>query len=204
MKRLHRPDVFGWSEFNEDRNIDFHSMLWVRPGGNVVVDPLPLSPHDRAHLGELGGAAMIIITNSDHVRDAAGLARETGAKLLGPAQEAHDFPLPCDHWLSDGDEVVPGLVAFELDGSKSPGELALVLQGATLITGDLIRAHAGGTLCLLPEQKLADKAAAIRSVRRLAALPGITTVLPGDGWPVFRGADAILREMLAGLEQGSA
>lgn len=204
MKRLHRPDIFGWSEFNENRNIDFHSVLWVRPGGNVVIDPLPLSPHDEAHLNELGGLAHVVITNSDHVRDAARLARETGAKLMGPVQEAPDFPLACDRWLSDGDEVVPGLVVFELDGSKSPGELALVLEGTTLITGDLIRAHEGGALCLLPEKKLTNKTAAINSVRRLAALPGITAVLAGDGWPVFRGADAALREMLAGLGQGPA
>ena len=36
MKRLHRPHLFGWSVFNEDRNIDFHSTVWVRPEGNVV------------------------------------------------------------------------------------------------------------------------------------------------------------------------
>jgi hypothetical protein len=30
-------------------------LLWVRPGGNVAIDPLPLSPHDRKHLDTLGG-----------------------------------------------------------------------------------------------------------------------------------------------------
>ncbi len=53
MKKLHRPEFFGWSRFDEARNIDFHSLLWVRPGGNVLVDPLPLSPHDEAHLAAL-------------------------------------------------------------------------------------------------------------------------------------------------------
>ena len=54
MKQLHRPDLFNWSVFNEDRNIDFHGLCWVRPEGNVVIDPLPMSDHDRQHLQSLG------------------------------------------------------------------------------------------------------------------------------------------------------
>ena len=193
MKRLHRADLYGWSVFDESRNIDFHSVLWVREGGNVVIDPLPLSEHDRAHLLELGGAGSIVITNSDHVRAAGALAELTGARILGPAAERER--MDCDGWLDDGDEVVPGLVAMTLDGSKTPGELALVLEGSTLITGDLIRAHEGGRLCLLPDAKLSDKSAALASLQRLAGLPGIVAVLPGDGWPVFRGGAGALAEL---------
>ena len=112
MKRLHRPNLFGWSVFDEDRDIDFHSTVWVRPEGNVVIDPLPLSDHDEAHLRELGGAAWIVITNSDHVRDSVRLAEKTGAQLMGPLQEAKNFPLECTRWLTDGDEVVPGMHAL--------------------------------------------------------------------------------------------
>jgi hypothetical protein len=196
MKRLHRPDLYGWSQFNEARDIDFHSVLWVRPGGNVAIDPLPMSDHDLAHLESLGGLAAIAVTNSDHLRDAVGLAERTGAELCGPAAEPE---LPCARRLGDGDQVVSGLWALALDGSKTPGELALVLEGSTLITGDLVRAHEGGRLCLLPAAKLADSAAARRSVERLAALPSIEAVLVGDGWPVFRDGDRALAELAASL-----
>ncbi len=199
MKRLHRSDLFGWSEFNEDRNIDFHSVVWVRAAGNVVVDPLALSDHDEAHLQELGGVAWIVVTNSDHVRESGKLAEKTGAQLVGPSQEADNFPLKCARWLTDGDEVVPGMMTLELEGSKTPGELALLLEGTTLITGDLIRAHEGGALCLLPEGKLSDRQKAIASVRRLTQLPELGALLPGDGWPVFRDAKSLLQELLAGL-----
>ena len=59
MKQHHRPDLFGWSVFDPDRDIDFHSVVWVRKKGNVVIDPLPMSDHDRAHLESLGGAALV-------------------------------------------------------------------------------------------------------------------------------------------------
>lgn len=199
MKLLHRSDLYGWSVFNEDRNIDFHSAVWLRPEGNVVIDPLPLSNHDQSHLFELGGAAWIVITNSDHVRGTGNLAQATGARVMGPKGETDDFPFKCDRWLADGDEVMPGLTALEMHGSKTPGELALLLEQSTLITGDLIRAHEGGKLCLLPDGKLRDKRRAIESVRRLAALPKLETVLPGDGWPVFRDAKGVLGELLLSL-----
>jgi len=199
MKRLHREDLFGWSQFDEGRDIDFHSVLWRRRGGNVVIDPLPMSAHDAEHLVTLGGVATILLTNSDHVRASGELAKRTGAEIWGPAGERSSFPLPCRRWLADGEEVVPGLQAIALGGSKTPGELALLLEETTLVTGDLVRAHEGGRLCLLPEAKLADRAAAIASVKRLSALPAVDAVLPGDGWPVFRDGRARLRELVSGL-----
>ena len=202
MKRLHRPNLFGWSVFNEDRNIDFHSAVWVRPDGNVVIDPLPLSDHDEAHLRKLGGVASIVVTNSDHVRDSIRLAENTGAQLMGPSQEANNFPVECTRWLTEGDQVVPGMLALELEGSKTPGELALLIDGSILITGDLIRAHEGGALCLLPEEKLSDKRKAIASLRRLTLLPELEALLPGDGWPVFRDATVLLQELLMNLDCG--
>ena len=199
MKRLHRSDLFGWSQFDASRNIDFHSVVWARPDGGVVVDPLPLSAHDRAHLDALGSVAIIVVTNSDHVREAEGLARSTGAELVGPAAERKTFPISCHRWVGEGDEIVPGLRALALDGGKTPGELALVLEDTTLITGDLVRAHEGGRLCLLPEAKLRDRAASVASVRRLSALSLIDAVLVGDGWPIFRGGRAALAELARGL-----
>ncbi|MFA6922596.1 MAG: hypothetical protein WC216_12200, partial [Gallionella sp.] len=156
MKQLHRKDLFGWSEFDTERNLDFHSVLWVRDGGNVLIDPLPMSEHDHGHLQRLGGVNFIIITNSDHCRDAEHIASSTGAAIYGPSGEEDTFPISCDRWLHHNEEIVPGLIAYQLEGSKTPGELVLLLEHTTLITGDLIRCHIAGELCILPEKKLAD------------------------------------------------
>ncbi len=197
MKSLHRPDLYAWSTFDEERNIDFHGLCWRSPEGNVLIDPLPLSDHDRRHLQSLGGAAWIVITNSDHCRDAARIAAWTGARIAGPAAEQDSFPIRCDRWLAEGDSLAPDLQILTLDGSKTPGELALILGGTTLITGDLIRAHRAGSLMLLPDAKLKDRAAAVASLRRLAAIPEIGAVLVGDGFQVFGGGHLLLQRLLA-------
>jgi glyoxylase-like metal-dependent hydrolase (beta-lactamase superfamily II) len=199
MKQLHRKDLFGWSEFNPERNLDFNSVLWVREAGNVLIDPLPLSAHDQNHLRQLGGARFIVITNSDHCRDAFHIANVTGAIVYGPASEQANFPLTCEHWLHDKQVIVPGLVAYEMYGSKTQGELALVLEQSTLITGDLIRGHLGGELCILPAAKLADAEKAKQSVKRLAAMPDIKTVLVGDGWPLFNQGGEALKVLASSL-----
>lgn len=200
MKSLHRPDLFCWSTFDESRNVDFHGWAWIRPDGNVLIDPLPLTPHDARHLDELGGASWIVVTNSDHTRAAKQLAEALGARLAGPAAERDTFPFPCERWLSEGDELVPGLRVLTFDGSKTPGELALMIDDTTLVTGDLVRAHRGGALMMLPDAKLGDKARAVASVRKLVTEnPAIDAVLVGDGWPVFRNGHQRLVELANSL-----
>lgn len=199
MKRLHRPDLFAWSRYDEGQQVDFNGFLWKRDGGNVVVDPVVLSEHDWRHLAELGGAAWIVITNSSHVRAAREVAARTGAALLGPAGERERFPEACRRWLADGDEPVPGLVVRELQGSKTEGELALVLEETTVLFGDLVRAHRAGALMLLPREKLVDPVQALESVRRLRRLhPRVEHVLVGDGWCAFRNGGVLLDELLGG------
>ncbi|AFY36345.1 hypothetical protein [Calothrix sp. PCC 7507] len=199
MKSLHRPDLYSWSSFNPARNIDFNGIAWIRPDGNILIDPVALSNHDWNHLQSLGGVVWIVLTNSDHVRSAKEIVDQTYAKIAGPAGEKENFPIHCDRWLSDNDELVPGLKAIELQGSKTPGELALLLEETTLITGDLIRAHKAGSLTVLPDDKLVNREEAVASVRRLAEFTQVEAVLVGDGWPVFRDGSDRLKELVATL-----
>lgn len=196
MKQLHKPNLFGWSAFDETRNVDFNTTVWVRDEGNIVIDPMPLSAHDRTHLESLGGVAWVVMTNSDHIRSAVDIADLFDAKLAGPSGERETWPFDCDAWLADGDELVPGLTAFTCEGSKTPGELVLRIGEDTIVTGDLIRAHKGGALMILPHTKLTDPVAAHRSVVRIANMPAVETVLVGDGWHLFSGASAALNALV--------
>ncbi len=195
MKRLHRKDLWCWSVFNERLNIDFNSFVWTRPAGNVVIDPLPMTAHDKEHLRALGGAAWIVMTNSDHVRGARELAAEFGARLAGPAAERAAFPVACDAWISEGEPLLDWRV-FEMEGSKTAGELALLLDHTTLVCGDLVRAHRPAALMMLHrDQGLRDEAAARESIARLAVLPHLEAVLVGDGWCLFADCHEALRAL---------
>jgi glyoxylase-like metal-dependent hydrolase (beta-lactamase superfamily II) len=196
MKQLHKPQFWGWSLFNAERNLDFHSVFWQRPAGNVVIDPLPLSDHDAAHIEQLGGVRDIIVTNSDHGRAALALRDRTSARVWGPRQEPAFLESLRAQALPPASALGPDLELIELQGSKTPGELALLLEGDTLVTGDLIRGQRAGRLNLLPDAKLGDKARALDSLEALACHGGIEAVLVGDGWPVFRGGSAALLELL--------
>jgi hypothetical protein len=199
MKATHRPDIFTFSSFDAARNLDFNGYYLIRDGGGLLVDPVPMSEHDRQHASALGGVSCIIVTNSDHVRDSLALARHFGAAIAGPAGERSAFPIPCNRWLDAGNPSLPGIEVLAQRGSKTPGELALVVDEDTLITGDLVRAHGGGRLDLLPDAKLRDREAALASVHGLAERAAVEAVLVGDGWPVFRDGHARLQELLQRL-----
>ena len=127
------------------------------------------------------------------------MAAETGAQVAAPVAERGRLDCQIDVWLTEGVELVPGLQVLELQGSKTPGELALVIEETTLITGDLVRGHRGGHLNLLPDAKLTDPGAAARSVQRLADLPSVEAVIVGDGWHIFRDGKARLNELAGSL-----
>jgi hypothetical protein len=200
MKALHKPNLFSWSVFNEERNVDFHSVFWTSAHGNVAIDPLPVSEHDRRHIKALGGVQDIVITNSDHLRGAAELCATTGARVWGPARELARLGHVKAHPASDGEQPIAGLEVFELAGSKTPGELALLIEHHTLVVGDLVRGQRAGRLNLLPDAKLSDRSAALASLRRLTALTSIDAVLVGDGWPIFHGGRHALNALLIELE----
>ncbi len=196
MKRLHRKDLFSWSVFNERLDIDFNAFLWTRADGNVLIDPLPLTPHDREQLDKFGGAAWIVVTNSAHLRGSEELATLWGARLAGPAAERDTFPVKCDRWLADGEDLVPGATVQALPGSKTPGELALWLEPETLIFGDLVRSHRAGTLTFLsPEQGLKSLPEAKASVQTLLAKRP-QAILVGDGFSIYRDGSRYLEELV--------
>ena len=83
MRQLHREDLWSWSAFDTDRDIDFNSFAWIRPDGNVLVDPIPLIPHDREQLEGLGGASLIVITTGYAVANNMQAISVLGLSPLG-------------------------------------------------------------------------------------------------------------------------
>lgn len=188
MKQIHQ-DLYCWSVFHEGRQLDFNGHLWVREAGNVLVDPVPMIASDLEQLDALGGAALIVVTNRDHEREAESFSKRTGAPI---AVHEDDQPLLAAQDarpLADGAEIVPGLRAIHLGaGGKSPGEIALYWEHRGIVlSGDLVVGAPVGRLSLLMDDKLEDAPAAALACRRLLALD-FDTMLVGDGHSIVGGA----------------
>ncbi len=196
MKALCGEEIYTWSTYSEEHQMEFHSFLLYLIEGNILVDPLPFTEEDLKDLLDLGPVSAIVVTNSDHIRATEQVAKKLGVPVYAPEGERDAFPFRVVRWLKDGDHVVPDIKVFAMEGSKTKGELALLFEKSTLITGDLIRSKETGKLALLSDNKLSDKAKALASVKRLSELSDLKTVIVGDGGPLFENGKECLMELL--------
>lgn len=196
MKQILHEDMFCWSVFSEPRQIDFNGHLWVRREGNVLIDPVAMSESDLHQFDRLGGAALIVLTNADHEREAAFFRARTGASVVVHSDDADALSVDVDRMVEDGEEVVSGLEAIHLRHGKSPGEIALYWPTRRLVlAGDLVVGAPLGRLSLLMNDKLADPPRAALELRKILARP-FEAMLVGDGHSIMHGAREKLLECL--------
>lgn len=196
MKRIIWDDLYCWSIFSEMRQVDFNGHLWVRPDGNILIDPVPMIDSDLEQLKQLGGAAWIVVTNRDLEREAAVFRKRTGAKIAVHQADADALSVQADRLIVDGEEIVPGLRAIHLPSGKSPGEIALYFpEQRAILSGDLIVGEPIGSFTLLADGKLDDPAQAALALRKILALP-FDALLVGDGHSILQDARQRLIECL--------
>jgi hydroxyacylglutathione hydrolase len=125
----------------------------------------------------------------DHIAGTAALRAATGVPVLAHADDAPLFatdriralggePFVPDRWLRDGETIALGGTEFAVlhMPGHTPGHIALVGGGACL-SGDVVfRIGCGRT-----DLPGGDMQALERSLLRLLALPGDTTIYPGHG-----------------------
>src|SRR5689334_3703997 len=122
MKQLVIPGFYSWSIFDVERQMDLNGHVWVRPGGNILIDPVDMKADDRAHLDELGGAKLCVITNADHRRETEALQKHFGFDIICHAADAAALELKVARTVQGGEEIVDGMVALHMPHGKTPGE----------------------------------------------------------------------------------
>ena len=186
MKQLMYSNIYSWSIFSEMRQLDFNGHLWVRPEGNILIDPVQMIDSDRDQLMALGGAAWIVITNCDHEREADQFREITGARIAVHEADVSALSTKVDRSLADREEIVPGLTAIRLRYGKSAGEIALYFSELGIVSaGDLIVGAPMGHLSLLADDKLEDPAKAALEIRKILAL-SFDAILVGDGHSILQ------------------
>jgi glyoxylase-like metal-dependent hydrolase (beta-lactamase superfamily II) len=189
--------ILTWSWFSEPHGYNFNGYLVHHPDGNLCIDPVEPSDEVLARLVR-DGVARILVTNRNHVRRANLVRERTGAQVVihpADAGYARTQGAAIDGELHAGQRIGP----FAIVGApgKSPGEVAFHCpRRRILIVGDAVIGNPPGKLSLLREKVLDDPARLRASVTALAELD-VDVLLPGDGEPIVRDAQARLRELVA-------
>ena len=183
-----------WSAWQADRNLFFNSFFLRTDDGNFAIDPLPVDEACGAQIAR-EGLAWIVITNRDHERAARPLAAATGAKIAASEGDAPLLSAPVDRVLKNGESFL-GARVFALEGLKTPGEIALYFRKSnTVVVGDALWGDPAGSLRLMPDEKLADPAKAVLSMRHLRLFKP-KNLLVGDGTCLFGDAYEVLGRCL--------
>jgi glyoxylase-like metal-dependent hydrolase (beta-lactamase superfamily II) len=157
-----------WHTYDPKIKAELFSTALAAGNGLAIIDPIALPPAHQADLESLGRVVRIVITNANHVRDAATFAHFYSAPIFAPPELLGE--LPFSHKLQDGFAIGP-LRVVRIEGAAD-GEFALYHpdEGGTLIMGDALINFDPHGFTLLPRKYCANQKQMIRSLRNLLDL----------------------------------
>jgi hypothetical protein len=196
MKQL-LPGIWQWSWFSDEKHLDFNGLFLTVGEHRILVDPPPMTAADVQQIQRDGRLDYILITNRDHLREAAAYKAEFACQLWLPETDAPQMEVKPDKMYKDGELLSGGIWAVHLQNQKSPGECALFIQQGKgiMIVGDALIGKPPGSVSMLPPEKYADPAKARDGLRRLLKYH-FDTLLVGDGASILSGAKVIVETSL--------
>ncbi|MDF0667920.1 MAG: hypothetical protein P0119_17900 [Nitrospira sp.] len=197
MKQI-LPDIWQWSWFSDEKQLDFNGLLLVSGEHKILVDPPPMTAEARAVVRRHEPIDYIIITNRDHVREAAAYQAELKCQLRVPEADAAQMDVKPTTTYKDGGLLPGGIWAIHLKDQKSPGESALFIERGrgVLVVGDALIGKPPGALRMLPGEKYADLAKAREGLRRLLKY-NFDSLLVGDGSSILIGGKQQVEQLLS-------
>ncbi|BFU89821.1 MAG: hypothetical protein NTAFB01_10080 [Nitrospira sp.] len=197
MKQI-LPDIWQWSWFSDEKQLDFNGLLLVIGEHKILVDPPPMTAEARAIVRRYEPMDYIIITNRDHIREAAAYQAELKCQLRVPEADAAQMDVKPTKTYKDGELLPGGIWAIHLREQKSPGESVLFIERGrgVLILGDALIGKPPGAVRMLPGEKYADLAKAKEGLRRLLKY-NFDSLLVGDGSSILVGAKQQVEQLLS-------
>lgn len=196
MKQL-LPGIWQWSWFSEEKQLDFNGLFLAVGEHKIVIDPPPMTAEASTLIRRQGALDYIIVTNRDHLRQAATYQAEFRCQLQVPEVDASQMDVKPTKTYKDGELLPGGIWAIQLKDQKSPGESALYIQQGkgVLIVGDALIGKPAGALSLLPSERYGDIAKAKEGLRRLLKYH-FDSILVGDGASIIFGAKQAVEHLL--------
>jgi glyoxylase-like metal-dependent hydrolase (beta-lactamase superfamily II) len=196
MKNL-LPGIWQWSWFSVEKQLDFNGLFLTVGEHRILIDPPPMTGEASSTILRNGSVDYIIVTNRDHVREAARYQDEFHCQLQVPEADAAQMDLKSTKTFKDGELLPGGIWVIQLKDQKSPGESALFIpQGkGVLIVGDALIGKPAGFVRMLPDEKYTDVTKAREGLRRLLKY-NFDSLLVGDGVSILTGAKQAVERSL--------
>jgi len=193
------PGIWQWSWFSEEKQLDFNGLFLTVGEHRVLIDPPPMTAEANTLIRRQGGVDYIVVTNRDHVREAATCQAEFRCQLQVPEADWAQMDVKPSKTFKDGELLPGGMWVIQLKDQKSPGESALYIQQGkgVVIIGDALIGKPSGALSLLPPEKYQDVRMAKEGLRRLLKYH-FDAILVGDGTSIIFGAKQVVEQALQG------
>lgn len=198
------PGVFTWSQFSDEKQLNFNGCCIARKGESVLIDPPALDEAGTRELEVLtsknNGCPLkaILLTNAHHDRMSRELAEKFSVPVHIHEKDADLLEFSPDRTFVDGGVELCGLRVVHLSHQKSPGESAFLLPDIkTLIVGDALIGKIPGKVNLLPPEKYKDVRLAKEGLGVLLDQE-FETLLVGDGECILKGAKKAVADFLNG------
>lgn len=203
MRDVEEVDLLGsgdfiWHVFDPQVKADLFSTGLLTPAGTYLIDVIPLAQSALVSAVAASRIAGIVVTNANHVRDAAALARRLSVGVYARAAAAAEIPDAAVIEIDVGDDAgIPGVETIAIDGGAA-GEIALFradASGGTLVIGDAVINSGSYGFTLLPPKYCADAKLLRKSLGQLLDYT-FERMLFAHGAPILSRARSRLAELL--------
>ena len=181
------PNIYQWSEFSDEKKLNFNGYYLSNNGESVIIDPPVLLDNGLQSLKSLiqinsdSPLKAVLLTNVHHDRITQELKKIFEIPVYIHEKDAIGLDFQADHKFIDGDKLFCGLRVIHLENQKSPGESAFYLEDQkSIFIGDALIGKFPGKLNMLPPEKFADINKAKNSLQVLKNFD-FDNILLGDG-----------------------
>jgi len=196
------PNLFSWSEFSDEKQLNFNGYYLINREESVIIDPPDLSDDGMTELkqrvADHAGNPLkaVLLTNVHHDRASLKFKETFHIPIYIHENDKDLLEFTPDHTFKGEELLFCGLKVIHLKDQKSPGESAFLLEDQKqLFVGDALIGKTKGKLNLLPPEKYKDIHKAKEALKVLQSL-NIDDLLLGDGEPIQGGAKKLVETFL--------
>ena len=198
------PNIYTWHEFSEEKQLNFNGYLYISGKESVLIDPPGMTKQDFSELENLVGEnsahplKTILLTNVHHERECDEFRIKFSTSVWINEKDSAGLEGTADKTFADGDELPCGLITFQIENQKSPGESAFFLKDrGIMFIGDALIGKVPGKLNMLPPDKYRDPVLAKNELNKLLNFE-FKILLVGDGASILNNAKEAVKSFLEG------